>query len=538
MNCTLAARRQMSRVLGRAAGGITWLLRDDFVTDLPAGSVNDTAAEPGPGTRVVVDTANKLWLESGKLRFALRDPHITGDPGLWLSGPIQRVAGRMAIFDIPTNYSNFWVGWDTNLTGSMYHGFYWYDHLRIDSVSGPIIQSMDSSSYMLTSVLRDNGAFYFKKQPSVSSKWLLSWINSSGTVSPLYITVAGYYHAPTVSRIGVPDALWLPTPLVSDGFGAAFGTTDGLGHAEGIAGGIGAGGAGVAWSNVGSTWSVSGGKAINTPNLGANVVTNSGFDVDANWSKGAGWSIASGKATHAPGSATSITTTTLSSNKFYRFSLNVVARASSINLNIGDSSDRNITPLLSTGTFSAVSRSYGSLLRAFAQSAYDGDIDDFTGQEIILAEMISVANASVADVYVGADIVQPSDMRFAGIALSWDSSTNPQNGVLVALWKNYGFTIANIVVMKMVNGAISEVSSTAYTYISGAQLVVCKSGTKYRVYYNSAFIVEFTVSDAGIINNTLHGMFSTDTANTLDNFVCYPTGTGGEYATLDQYTQA
>jgi hypothetical protein len=56
----------------------------------------------------------------------------------------------------------------------------------------------------------------------------------------------------------------LPTPLVSDGFGSAFGTSDGLGHAEGVAGGIGAGGSGVTLSNVGGTWSVSGGKAINT----------------------------------------------------------------------------------------------------------------------------------------------------------------------------------------------------------------------------------------------------------------------------------
>ena len=60
-----------------------------------------------------------------------------------------------------------------------------------------------------------------------------------------------------------PISLGSP-PLASDGFGSAFGTTDGLGHAEGVAGGIGAGGGGVTLSNAGGTWSVSGGKAINT----------------------------------------------------------------------------------------------------------------------------------------------------------------------------------------------------------------------------------------------------------------------------------
>ena len=60
--------------------------------------------------------------------------------------------------------------------------------------------------------------------------------------------------------IRVPSARWLPTPLISDGF-SSWGTSDGFGHAEGVAGGLGSGGNGKTWTaNVG-TWGASGGVA-------------------------------------------------------------------------------------------------------------------------------------------------------------------------------------------------------------------------------------------------------------------------------------
>ena len=41
---------------------ISWLLRDEFSTDLAAGSVNGTAAEPGPGTRTVRDVESFICI--------------------------------------------------------------------------------------------------------------------------------------------------------------------------------------------------------------------------------------------------------------------------------------------------------------------------------------------------------------------------------------------------------------------------------------------------------------------------------------------
>lgn len=69
-----------------------------------------------------------------------------------------------------------------------------------------------------------------------------------------------------------------------------------------------------------------------------------------------------------------------------------------------------------------------------------------------------------------------------------------------------------------------------FTYSSGATLRVITyhsdaSTLKVRVYYNNALIgTEQTVTDAGIISNNKHGLFSTYSGNSLDNFTLFPRG--------------
>ena len=48
--------------LGGRGGGLRYLLRDEFTTDRAAGAVTGTAAEPGPGTRSVVDTQSVVQI--------------------------------------------------------------------------------------------------------------------------------------------------------------------------------------------------------------------------------------------------------------------------------------------------------------------------------------------------------------------------------------------------------------------------------------------------------------------------------------------
>ena len=72
---------------GGRGGGLRYLLRDEFTTDRAAGAVDGTAAEPGPGTRTVVDTGSDVSIASDVLVIAggagaWSDPRITYTPTL------------------------------------------------------------------------------------------------------------------------------------------------------------------------------------------------------------------------------------------------------------------------------------------------------------------------------------------------------------------------------------------------------------------------------------------------------------------------
>jgi lysophospholipase L1-like esterase len=88
-------------LLGLLGGGgttpIVYLFRDEFTTDLAAGSVNGTASEPGPGMRTVTDTENKLAISGSVLACAgPKAAAAWGDPGVdWGAAifPVNRVMG-------------------------------------------------------------------------------------------------------------------------------------------------------------------------------------------------------------------------------------------------------------------------------------------------------------------------------------------------------------------------------------------------------------------------------------------------------------
>jgi len=286
--------------------------------------------------------------------------------------------------------------------------------LHIGGADAWFWQTASPGTQTVTIILRAVGMFGFRV---ISNRHCLVAMNEKGSTSVLDVGGNVYISGWTAQwdYIRIPAAYWLPMPLVSDGFGSSFGTSDGLGHAEGVAGGLGGGGNGKTWSNGGSTWSVSGGKAVNTAPSG-------------------------------------------------------------------------------------------------------------------LSQEISVVETSTASVYVRANLTRAAGN--VGLALNIDDAASPQNGVLVYL------DGTNCVVNKIVAGSVSNVRTTAVTYAADKTLVVAKTGSEYRVYYGATLVGAgfSTISDAGIVSNTLHGLFSTDASNALEDFVCYATGTNGEYAVLDTWS--
>lgn len=101
-----------------AAPPFIYLLRDQFTTDRAAGSVNGTAAEPGPGTRTVTDTENKISVSGGKLVSAgAYTVAVAGQPAIGSAAAIAFVAGRTVIarqrLTGSTGQTVGYLGWGT-----------------------------------------------------------------------------------------------------------------------------------------------------------------------------------------------------------------------------------------------------------------------------------------------------------------------------------------------------------------------------------------------------------------------------------------
>ena len=254
---------------------ISWLFDDEFTTSVAAGSVNGTNAEPGAGTRLVIDSANIMSITGGALTVA------AGTAPLYVSSlAVSRAAGRIFLFSLNVGISRVLIG-AVNSSGvnlatvlAARRGTLEWNgtSLGVITSNSPTIVVATvalGTTYRFVILTRATGQMYFIKGGAFTT-WTLLYIDASNTDAALYPyshqvgTTATY----AIAYIHVPVTIWLPSPMISDGFSTSFALpTDGLGHAEGIAGGMGSGGANVAWTAQVGTWATSGGK------LGATALT-------------------------------------------------------------------------------------------------------------------------------------------------------------------------------------------------------------------------------------------------------------------------
>lgn len=252
----------------KAAGVFDYLLNDTFTTDRAAGAVNGTDAEPGPGRRVVIDTNNKVSLSGGQLLFATGGV-AQADPQLYYT-PVARAAGRLVVAQLGGITETIGIGFDAagaspHTAGSAVYGVRFAGSSRTlqvynNAVPLSVGNWAAATTYQIAVVARATGTLFFIKGGAFTG-WTMLWHSSVGTQADLYpaAVVDSATAVFAADYIRVPSARWLPAPILSDGF-SAWGSSDGLGHAEGIAGGLGSGGAGLAYTTVG-TWGASGGVA-------------------------------------------------------------------------------------------------------------------------------------------------------------------------------------------------------------------------------------------------------------------------------------
>lgn len=256
-----------------------FLLHDDFSLARAAGTLNGTEADRGPGFRIPLDTNGKMSVAGGKLVFA------TGavgnfDPALVYRGLFSRLPGRILRSRVMLSAGRLQVGWlhKTNwLTDDSFTASGEVLNNRRGSLdfnagvlavapaaSGSITVGAYSTGveYQICVIMRLFGTQYFIKGGAFT-EWTLLAVDSSSTnpTAAPFIGQLGTTTVATVSELFLKNTLWLAPPLLSDGF-AQLGVSDGAGHAEGVAGTLGNGGANKVWTDRVGTFNVSGGLAV------------------------------------------------------------------------------------------------------------------------------------------------------------------------------------------------------------------------------------------------------------------------------------
>jgi len=266
-----------------------------------------------------------------------------------------------------------------------------------------------------------------------------------------------------------------------------------------------------------SAWTVASNKALSTPTLGAELFLNGTFAADTNWTKGTGWTIGSGVATHAAGTAATISQNIATANKWYRLEWDATITASTFcalygnAVNLGKTISTTGTGLVSARHTLLTGLGYRALTTTSA-----GSIDNASAKEITISDMMATISGLKNSANISASVTIGQDTP-AGVVGWLDSYTSPAN--YIVCFHNG----ENLTLLKVVAGAITQLINTAATYVAGAAITLkgTRSGSNLllNAFYNGAQVgTQQTVSDAGIVSNTRHGIFSSTSLNTFSNF--------------------
>jgi hypothetical protein len=528
----------------------SYLLYDKFTTTVAAGSVNNTSAEPTGGVRTVTDTNSKISIASGLLSFATGE---AANSGIWY--PTQaRKAGRTLLSLVnTTGAASVTFGWTVAANTTTQETIRLAASNALHQVSDATVITIgtytNNTDYQLCTILRAAGTFFFIKGGTEFPNWTLVWLsgnrNSSmfpGTHSPGTTTIF------TVDNIRIPVATFIPQPLLYDTFtrsNGAIGSTESTGpDSQSLTP--------LVWS--GSTWTVASNVAVNSGiNYGSELTTNGAFTTDTT-----GWtasgsslsSIAGGSSGNclqvqntgaAAGYAFQTITTVI--GQYYKavvFFKNGTGALGGV-LNIGTT--QGGSQLIQKGVVSASFTSRTAFFQATATTTYinlantsavSGDntlFDELSVTPVTSSELFASLATSTKDVII--ETVVPNNSIRGGIVLNLDSASNPQNYV-VAYVDQLNSATASL--FKVVAGVPASVIAAAVTFSATGALRVIKDGTSYQLFYNNLKVGSTsTISDAGIINNTIHGLFSPSNGQQLDLFQLFPRGTAAEYSALDQF---
>lgn len=557
----LAALSQYPVVTRSIPGVGKFLFRDEFVTPLAAGQVHGTFCEPGPGRLLVVDTGGALSISGGALQVGRGS---AGDPGVSL-GALRRRAGQVLalalnasdLTSLSAGYAEeLAVGLGIDVAGGALRPV-------CNGAVGPTVATLSiGTDYVVYLLPRTRGAFLFLQG---ADRPELLWVDDTDETAIRLARILGNRAVFACDWIRVPQALWLPAPLLYDRFQRADG---GLGSSDGYAGDHGLGAVASAPWDRKAGWTVASNRAQNTPPESGQLLTDGGLEAWTsatnlpNWTEGG-----------AGGNSVNQETSVVRSGT-YACRIDVVDPASSAYIyqripvsagtwvrirtyvrassaagrfwnTLPDSPTLNTTRTISPSTteWTLVDATLPAMAdnprvvfgRAGGTGAYSFYLDDLQIDSFATPDLFATQDVGTADVLVGVRLdANPGD-HAVGAALCLDDPDDPQNYLVVCRYQTHYWRL-----IKCVAGAITVVatSSAAAPFVAGAWLWVAKGGDQVSVWYNGERVISpQTVSDAEIVDNTRHGMFAaSDVPGLFGGCEIWARGTGGEYQILETLT--
>lgn len=534
----------------------SYSLQDEFTDTQTAGNVNNSNTTDGFGistntTRATTDGNSILSVAGGNL--LVNGTPVDGDYLLY-STITSRNPGQAFIYNIPSatalGNSNQGIGYRQSSSIDVNTHTY-QESISLDS---RLIKNGSTWTYSgnpsgapgkSAIIMRNSGAYYFQK---IGSNWQLVYPSEVGTFTPtkVGIVMRNESYNYSLDYIRIPTSSFLPTPLAYDTFSTTSTSTETTGPDSQTTPQL-------TWTN----GTKSGGKMSISPSFGTDL-----FD------EGAG-TFASGTYGWDPNMADVIAnvsnslevthynnniygpynylqgvgdlTTDTTPDVWYAAQFDAkVQTGGQVNISCGYQAGQaqvNADMITST-TFTPQYRSFraGSNRPFIAfynmntgQKAY---IDNITLKPLSLSSLFSTVSTSDKDIVVSSDVTLSPGTQ-AGLATNINSASTPTAG-LVAYHDGTNLHFDKFTAPTTWTSLIN----TAVTYSAGAILRVITyhsdaNTLKVRVYYNNVLVgSEQTVSDSSIISNTIHGLFSTYSGNTFDNFSLFARGSDGEYSNL------
>lgn len=326
--------------------------------------------------------------------------------------------------------------------------------------------------------------------------------------------------------------------------------SDGKGHAEGVAGGLGSGGAST--PEICNTAYNLNGRSYNNPTLGAEKVTDGDMELVGvtNWAAYGTPTTRAKSGVQYHGGTQSIHIVTNATFEGAQQTLTAPVGDWLLidgwvyvvtNLGFVGNYANEVFPACQafTATTGAWIRLISSgrvvtadpkiYLSGHTLSGSDFYTDDVSVKKLTLSDCMRLSQFSTPDVLIRAELTRDltTSITSTGFAINVDNLANPRNFILVYTDGIY------LYIDKCINGTYTNLGNNSITYGAGKYLMVTKQGSKYAVYYDNTLIGAFyTISDAEIVSNKYHGTFQTSDTWSIDNLLIYAEGSSNEYNNL------